>query len=322
MCWNNWVYLLIGLILGLGISRLTQSLNHQKNSSTLGQDLSPSQITKNNQSEYTKLAYQMAEEMSHFKGGFLARVTHELRSPLNGLIGLHQLILEDLCESPSEEREFISQAHERALLLLKLLDEILKVARTEHGTNKLDIQPLPIGKLFQEVYKLTYMLAANRNFPFKVISPQPEIYALADKRWLRQVLTNLVTTTISRMEEGTICLSAANSKNENKAYLWLELPNHAFLDHEPIELLSSAKQEAKAADISDRKSLQIDQKDREISAGMKLLLNQALLETMGGKLEVISSSQSTQESNSLTRIQISMPLVTPGVDFPINELEI
>ena len=322
MCWNNWIYLLIGFILGLGISRLVQSLNRQQNSLTVGQDLSPNQAIKNNQSEYTELAFQMAQEMSLFKSGFLARVTHELRSPLNGLIGLHQLILEDLCESPTEEREFISQAHERALLLLKLLDQILKVARTEHGTNKLDIQPLPIGKLFQEVYELTYMLAVNRNFPFKVISPQPEIYALADKNWLRQVLINLLSTTIARMEEGVICLSATNSTNENKTYLWLDVPNHALLDQEPVELISSGKQQLNAGDISDRKLLIIDETEREISPGMKLLLNQTLLETMGGKLEVIPYQDSTQESTSLSRIQISIPLVTPGADFPVTDLEI
>ena len=85
-----------------------------------------------------ELAYHLAREMSQFKAGFLARTTHVLRSPLNGLIGLHQLILSDLCENPEEEREFIGQAHERALKLLNLIDEILHIARAEHGNSKLD----------------------------------------------------------------------------------------------------------------------------------------------------------------------------------------
>ena len=82
----------------MGISKLIQSLSKQKishdsNSSVPKDFLAKSTI--NNTDEYNELAYQMAQEMSDFKGGFLARVTHELRSPLNGLIGLHQLILED-----------------------------------------------------------------------------------------------------------------------------------------------------------------------------------------------------------------------------------
>ena len=46
------------------------------------------------------LAYYQALELAQFKGGFLARSAHELRSPLSSLMGLHQLILTGLCDSP------------------------------------------------------------------------------------------------------------------------------------------------------------------------------------------------------------------------------
>ncbi|MEO0966888.1 MAG: HAMP domain-containing sensor histidine kinase [Cyanobacteria bacterium J06639_18] len=322
MCWNNWIYLLIGLIFGLGISKLIQNLSkqnisHDSNSSDSRDLLAKSTI--NNTDEYNELAYKMAQEMSDFKGGFLARVTHELRSPLNGLIGLHQLILEDLCESPSEEREFISQAHERALILLKLLDEILKVARADYGANKLDTQPVPISKLFQEVYELNYMLAANRNFPFVVNSPQPDIYAFADKGWLSQVLNNLVSTTIAHMEEGKICLSATNSINNEMIHIWLDVPNHALLDREPIELISSIKQKPQVSNISERKAITISENDGRTSSGMKLLLNQTLVETMKGKLEVISLPENHHEVNTVTRIQVSIPRANSEVESLATE---
>ena len=68
----------------------------------------------------TELALQMAAQMSQFKGGFLARTSHELRSPLSSLIGLHQLIVSDLCDDPEEEREFVAQAYQYALKLMGL----------------------------------------------------------------------------------------------------------------------------------------------------------------------------------------------------------
>lgn len=254
------------------------------------------------QLQQTQLAYQMAQEMSQFKAGFLARTTHELRSPLNGLIGLHQLILSDLCESPAEEREFIGQAHERALKLLKLIDEILSVARTEHGNHKLEIQPLPLADVVQEVDKLTYMLAANRNIPFLVLPPAPEIYVLADPRWLRQVLLNLVDTAISQMEEGSICLSSKVVPTSNSVYIWLDVPNHAVFWSEPIDLI---KYEDKP-----------EEKNSAMSPGMKLLLNQTLLEVMGGKLEILPSPTKQEIKEPLTRLQVSIPLVIPEVEFP------
>ena len=48
--------------------------------------------------EATKLAYLMTAQISQFKSGYLAKTAHELRSPLSSLMGLHQLILVDLCE--------------------------------------------------------------------------------------------------------------------------------------------------------------------------------------------------------------------------------
>ena len=160
---SNWVYLGVGLVVGMGFrGLLARSVNTASSSSSVasGDEHHTPQLLQ--QIKQTQLAYQMAEEMSQFKAGFLARTTHELRSPLNGLIGLHQLILSDLCEDAAEEREFIGQAHERALKLLHLIDEVLSIARTEHGTNKLDIQAQPLAAILGEVNDLTYMLAANR----------------------------------------------------------------------------------------------------------------------------------------------------------------
>jgi signal transduction histidine kinase len=258
----------------------------------------------------TQLAYQMVKEMSQFKAGFLARTTHELRSPLNGLIGLHQLILSDLCENPDEEREFIAQAHERALKLLKLIDEILNVARLEHGTNRLEIQPQSLAEVLQEVNKLTYMLAANRNFPLQVTLPDPEIYVLADPRWLRQVLLSLVDTAIAQMEEGSISISTSLSPTGNSVYIWLDVPNHALPGSESIDFI-------KSIDFiqSQDKSILADKENYNLSPGMKLLLNQTLLEVMGGKLEIVSPH--TQVGNEqLTRLQVSIPLLIPEAEFP------
>jgi K+-sensing histidine kinase KdpD len=255
------------------------------------------------QLQQTQLAYFMAREMSQFKAGFLARTTHELRSPLNGLIGLHQLILSDLCDDPAEEREFIGQAHERTLKLLKLIDEILTVARTEHGTNKLDIQPRPLAQILEEVHKLTYMLAANRNFPLQLLPADPEIYVLADYLWLRQILISLIDTAITQMEEGSICISSNTLPTNNFVTIWLDIPTHAVPLSEPIDLLKS-----------DEQQIQIDQK-AALSPGMRLLINQTLVEVMGGKLEILPSTIAKEPHQEITRLQISIPLVIPEAEL-------
>lgn len=304
MNWSDLVYLGVGLVLGTGLRWLSaRSANATDISSLVVSKEQPREDTQILQKvKEMQLAYQMAQEMGQFKAGFLARTTHELRSPLNSVIGLHQLILSDLCEDPAEEREFIAQAHERSLKLLHLIDEILNVARTEHGTNKLDIQPLPLAEVLQEVNKLTYLLAANRNFPLRVMLPEPEVYVLADHRWLRQVLVNLVDTAINQMEEGSICISSSLSPTNNVVHIWLDLPTHALPSSESIDLI---KNENKSSEITENTAV--------FSPGMRLLVNQTLLEVMGGKLEIVSSGTAHESTEELTRLQVSIPLMTPEV---------
>ncbi|MGJ5627702.1 sensor histidine kinase [Nostoc sp. CALU 1950] len=305
MNWSNWIYLGAGIALGMVFRQLfVRSSNVSSSSSPVApsdqQDMPP--ISQ--QLQQTQLAYLMAREMSQFKAGFLARTTHELRSPLNGLIGLQQLILSDLCEDPAEEREFIAQAHERTLKLLKLMDEILNVARTEHGTNKLDIQPRPLIQILEEVHKLTYMLAANRNFPLQLLPADPEIYVLADNLWLRQILISLIDTAITQMEEGSICISSSTLPTNNFVNIWLDVPTHAIPWSEPIDLLKSEDQLS-----------QIDQKNAPLSPGMRLLINQTLVEVMGGKLEILPLTIAHDPPQQLTRLQISIPLVIPEAEL-------
>ncbi|WP_414756110.1 sensor histidine kinase [Anabaena sp. CCY 9910] len=304
MNWSNWVYLGAGLLLGFGVRGLfARSTNATASQATvtLGEQDYTSQLQQ--QLQQTQLAYEMAQEMSQFKGGFLARTTHELRSPLNGLIGLHQLILSDLCEDAAEEREFIAQAHERALKLLHLMDEILNVAKAEHGNNKLDIQPNSLAEILQEVYKLTYMLAVDRNLKLQISPPDPEIYVLADARWLRQVLLNLVDTAIGQMQEGSIFISVKLTPESKDVAIWLDLPSHTVVKSESIDLLQ----------MTDESSPK-DKQNTRLSPSMKLLLNQKLLTVMGGKLEILPSSES-HPAEQLTRLELSIPLAIPEAEL-------
>ncbi|EKF04992.1 sensor histidine kinase [Tolypothrix sp. PCC 7601] len=191
------------------------------------------------------------------------------------------------------------------------MDEVLNVARVEHGTNKLDIQPLSLKEVLQEVDKLIYMLAANRNFKLQVSPPDPGIYVLADPRWLRQVLISLVDTSISQMEEGGISISSSLSPSKDSVYIWLDVPTHTLPGSESIDFI-------KSIDFLDSPDKAICNKTESstLSPGMRLLLNQTLLEEMGGKLEIVPFPTNQAEIPEITRLQVSIPLVIPEAEFP------
>ncbi|HEY9862003.1 MAG TPA: HAMP domain-containing sensor histidine kinase [Candidatus Obscuribacterales bacterium] len=260
--------------------------------------------------EQTRLAYQMAMEMHQFKSGFLARVSHELRSPLNGLIGMHQLILSDLCDDPAEERDFLGQAHQSALNLMQLLDLILDVARLEHGSRQIQLQPLKLGQILQEVYNLTHLQARDRNIRLKLLPIPEDIYVQADPKWLQQTLVGLVDTSIRLTTEGTIRLSAIVRPETELVTIGVEAPYPVSLWSESIQLLSTQAPPTKSNTPA------------ALSPGLSVLMHQSVIDRMQGRLEIMALPTEREDANSdsaevteSTQIQCIMPLVMPEVDL-------
>jgi K+-sensing histidine kinase KdpD len=254
-----------------------------------------------------RLDYYTALQTSQFKAGFLARTSHELRSPLNSLIGLHQLILSDLCDSPEEEREFINQAHQASLKLIKLIDRIIDVAKVEYGANPLELQAVPLSKTFDRLEDLTFMQAANRGFPFTVNMPDPEVYAIADPRKLLQVLMGLVDTSIAYLEEGSIEVSACPDFDRETVEIRIDLRSPFHIWSEAADLLSQVDDPNPAAIKA--KGVISDRSNYAPSPGMNLLLSQSLLELMNGQLRVMSAAEVGQEE-PFTRLRCLLPLTT------------
>jgi signal transduction histidine kinase len=265
----------------------------------------------------TQLAYQMAAQMSQFKAGFLARTSHELRSPLNSLIGLHQLILSNLCESPEEEREFIAQAYQSALKLMQLIDEIVSVAKTEYGSNQLDLQSLQLADIFNQVHSLTHLQAANRNLILTIVPPDSSLCVLADRARLVQLIVNLIDSGISVMEEGKIAVTASSSSDSDwieiaidfqcPATIWQEKVN----TDERAEIISEQNLVNQKSQNNKNKIKELIQ-EITLSPAMKLLLSQTLLETMGGHLEMLelpSANQDDPWTRSLLFCQKSSQLI-------------
>ena len=243
-----------------------------------------------------QLAYQMAAQMSQFKAGFLARTSHELRSPLSSMIGLHQLILSDLCESPEEQKEFIAQAYQSALKLLKLIDEIVAVSKTEYGSNRLHLESLQLAEIFTEIDRLTHLQAANRNLILEIVAPDPQVLVCADRSRLIQLIFNLIDSGISLMKTGKIKLSISKITTHAVTFeIDFDCPISSWQEKEANEINFEGK------DITEiRQFLQ----DISLSAHMKLLLSKTLLETMGGSLE-ISDCTHEESQQPLTRIVLT-----------------
>jgi len=304
------LWLLLGLTLGIIRPWSRQRLSGEGSEPLLpiaheltavGSDQATSQELANLRSQLaqTQLAYRMAVETSQFRAGYLARSAHELRSPLNSLIGIHQMILADLCDDPAEEREFIAQASESALKLVQLMDRVINVSKADYGSELMQLCPLQLSLVLEEVDELSRLQAQNKNLTLLVDLPNPDVYVLADLPRFRQVLLSLVDAPLCMMQEGSVRLTF----HLNSDYVYIDVEDDRSIDmwQEPLNWLRQHEQQ------------EVNLAMPELSPGLTLIMNQILLEAMGGRLEllVIPGTESADEATSaqLTRIRCVIPRI-------------
>jgi K+-sensing histidine kinase KdpD len=145
-----------------------------------------------------QLAYDRLLHQAQHQAGFLGTASHELRAPINQIISLHQLILEDLCENPAEEREFIAQANQTIQIVLKNLDLLITLSKFDIGTFSAQMQPTPLAPILTRLQRQVEMQCINRHCRF-TLEPVDDALTLAtDAAWLEQVLIMLVEAALGQ----------------------------------------------------------------------------------------------------------------------------
>ena len=198
--------------------------------------------------ESTQLAYAMAKEMSHFHATFLAKISHELRSPLSGIMGMHQLILGDLCDNPQEEREFVAQAYGAAKKLMKLIDDIVVISKLEAERVKPSLRTVKLSDLLQQLEHFTKGQAANRNNTLAIMPLETEVEIWSDPKLCVQAMVLLLDAVITQVEKATIEISVSIDPATKQVKLLYEFPgnlslwkNDPLADNQPLTAIAPAE---------------------------------------------------------------------------------
>lgn len=157
-----------------------------------------------------KHAWNDAQLANQLKSEFLANTSHELRTPLNAIIGCIRLIRDDCCDSREEEMEFLDRADHAAIHLLKIINDILDVAKIESGTLSLKIEPVDVGQVIAEVVDLQIVQVQQKGL--KLIYPElgSPIVVSADRSKLKQVLLNVVYNATKFTDAGSITIRVSD----------------------------------------------------------------------------------------------------------------
>lgn len=138
---------------------------------------------------------------------FLARVSHELRNPVTGIVGfLHLLSKTQLDEV---QGEYVAAARNGAQVLLDLLNGLLDLSSAESGHLSLDLQPLDLRECLEAMATLHAPQARSQGLEMvSCIDPRIPDLVMADGLRLRQVLANLLGNALKFTDSGYVGLSA------------------------------------------------------------------------------------------------------------------
>jgi len=170
-------------------------------------------ITDRKNSEAALLAAkEAAEAADRAKGEFLAVVSHEIRTPINGIMGFADLLSSS--ELSSEQREQVSMIRTSGVSLVKLINDILDLSKIEAGRVDIEHSPYALHKCIDEVTALFKQEARNNGLDLAIkIATEVPVIVNGDEIRLRQILTNLIGNALKFTEEGGVKIEVSCSKS-------------------------------------------------------------------------------------------------------------
>lgn len=186
------------------VSKLSENIN-----GLLGRiNSAQQQLEKQNQELAT--AYQQAEEATRLKSEFLSTMSHELRSPLNSVIGYASIMLEGIGgEIDADARDMVTNINESSEHLLRLINDVLDISKIEAGRLEIVNQAFAPSALCERISEQMSVLAKRKNIDFVVeLAENVPPKLMGDEERIAQILINLVSNAIKFTELGEVKLQA------------------------------------------------------------------------------------------------------------------
>ncbi len=154
-------------------------------------------------------AKAQAEAANEAKSRFLATMSHEMRTPLNGVLGMIGLMLQGPLDA--RQRQQAELIRSSGQTLLDVLNDILDLSKIEAGRMDLEVLPFRLADTVREVVALLEVRAAARGLPLRLSLPAslPEVLC-GDASRLRQILFNLVGNALKFTDHGSVSVALAH----------------------------------------------------------------------------------------------------------------
>lgn len=250
--------------------------------------------------EIQRQARQQAESASRTKSIFVASMSHEIRAPMNGVIGMLQL-LRDTPLSPAQS-SLVTIAEQSATALLDIIGDVLDLSKVEACRIELKREPFDLQALVTHVIELMRHRAKAKHIQLECQMPQQHDYrVLGDEGRLRQVLINLIGNAINFTEHGSVqlCVEIGSGAMNGHSFSFRITDTGIGIPPESLKhLFEPFYQDDSQMDVR-----------RHAGTGLGLAISQSLVRLMGGDILV----SSVKGVGSTFRFTLSLPRGAPSL---------
>jgi len=249
-----------------------------------------------------KDALAAAEKANHAKSEFLSSMSHELRSPLNAILGFAQLMDTESPPLAPMHKDSAGQIITAAWYLLELINEILDLAKIESGRTSMSMESLALDELLRDCQAMIEPQARKNGIGVRFARPQAPLFVLGDRTRVKQVFINLLSNAIKyNRAGGSVDVTCSVCPDDRVRVSFCDTgeglgPDKLAQLFQPFNRLGQ-------------------ETGFEEGTGIGLVVSKQLIEFMGGTIGV----QSTVGVGSLFWIELA---AAPAVELPLDEIDL
>ena len=169
------------------------------------------------------IAAKKAEAANRAKTEFLQRMSHDIRTPINGICGMVDMA-DYYADNVEKQSEYRGKVKSASRLLLEMLNDVLDMSKLESGEVVLEEIPLNLGSIFEEVFVVIEQMAADQNI--RIIWEEKEIIhrnLIGSPSHVKRILMNILSNAVKyNKENGDIYISCREIVSEQPEMMTME----------------------------------------------------------------------------------------------------
>lgn len=257
--------------------------------------------------EKLQLSAAQAQEASEAKTRFLFNMSHDIRTPMNAIMGFAELLERNL-DDQEKARGYLQKIQNASSLLLTIINQVLEMARIESGSATLKLEATDLSALFHSVNTVFEADIQKKKIQYSEDAHVPHKFAYCDKTKLEEIYLNIVSNAIKYTPDGhaiRVEIHELPSEDEKKAC-------YRFVC-EDTGIGMSADYLPHIFDEFSREHTTTENK--VVGTGLGLPIAKSLIEQMGGTIRV----ESTQGVGTKFTVDLALTLAAREEVYPSAE---